>query len=61
MYADYSYYWGKDFIELSVSGHYLDPMTLKPLELRKDFDSDINRQYKGHYIKTGSIMTCRRR
>ena len=21
MYADYSYYWGKDFIELSVSGH----------------------------------------
>ena len=53
MYADYSYYWGKDFIELSVSGHYLDPMTLKPLELRKDFDSDINRQYKGHYIKTG--------
>ena len=61
MYADYSYYWGKDFIELSVSGHYLDPMTLKPLELRKDFDSDINRQYKGHYIKTGSSMTCRRR
>ena len=61
MYADYSYYWGKDFIELSVSGHYLDPMTLKPLELRKDFDSDINRQYKGHYIKTGVDYDCRRR
>ena len=53
IYADYSYYWGKDIIELSVSGHYLDPETLKPLELRKDFESDINRQYKGHYIKTG--------
>jgi hypothetical protein len=53
MYADYSYYWGKDIIELSVSGHYLDPVTSKPLELRKDFVSDINRQYRGHYIKTG--------
>lgn len=53
MYANCSYYWGKDFIELSVSGHYLNPLTLKPLELRNDFDSDINRQYKGHYIETG--------
>jgi hypothetical protein len=53
IYADYSYYWGKDFIELSVSGYYLDPATSKPLELRKDFVSDIDRQYKGHHIKTG--------
>jgi hypothetical protein len=53
MYADYSYNWGKDVIELSVSGLYLDPATIKSLELRKDFVSDIQRQYKGHYIKTG--------
>lgn len=54
VYADYSYSFGKDVIELSVSGHYLDPATSKPLELRKDFVSDIHRQYKGHYIKTGA-------
>lgn len=53
IYADYSYSFGKDVIELSVSGHYLDPVTLKPLELRKDFVSDIHRQYRGHYMKTG--------
>ncbi|MDD2952225.1 MAG: outer membrane beta-barrel family protein [Parabacteroides sp.] len=53
VYADYSSYWGKDFIELSVSGHYLEPLSLKPLELRKDFVSDINRQSIGHYMKTG--------
>lgn len=53
VYADYSCYWGKDVIELSVSGHYLDPVTLKPLELRKDFVSDIQREYTGHYVKTG--------
>lgn len=54
VYADYSYSFVKDVIELSVSGHYLDPATSKPLELRKDFVSDIHRQYKGHYIKTGA-------
>lgn len=53
IYADYSNSWGKDFIELSVSGHYLNPVTLTPLELRKDLASDIDRQYKGHHIKTG--------
>lgn len=53
LYADYSYSFGKDVIDLSVSGHYLDPATSKPLELRKDFVSDINRQYEGHYFKTG--------
>lgn len=52
MYADYSYYWGKDFIDMSFSGHYLDPATSKPLELRKNFVRDIERQYRGHYIKT---------
>lgn len=51
--ADYSYSFGKDYIELSVSGHYIDPITSKPLELRKDFVSDIHRQYKGHYVKMG--------
>ncbi|MDR1201308.1 MAG: TonB-dependent receptor, partial [Tannerellaceae bacterium] len=53
MYAGYSSYWGKDFIELSVSGHYLNPATSEPLELRKDFVSNIDRQYSGHSIKTG--------
>lgn len=53
VYADYSYSFGKDLIEVSVSGHYIDPLTLKPRDLRKDFVSDIHRQYKGHYIKTG--------
>ncbi|WP_455640448.1 TonB-dependent receptor domain-containing protein [Parabacteroides sp.] len=53
IYTDYSFYWGKDLIDMSVSGHYLDPVTSEPLELRKDFVSDIHRQYKGHYIKTG--------
>ena len=53
LYADYSYYEGKDFIELSISGHYLDPVTFKPLELRKDIEGDINRRYRGHYIKMG--------
>lgn len=53
VYADYSSYWGKDFIEMSVSGHYLEPVSLKPLELRKDFVSDIDRQSRGHYIKAG--------
>jgi hypothetical protein len=53
IYADYSYNWGEDIIELSVSGHYLDPATSLPLELRKDFVSDIERQYRGHYLKTG--------
>lgn len=53
IYADYSYSFGKYVIELSVSGYYLDPETSKPLELRKDFISDINRQYRVHYIKTG--------
>lgn len=52
-YADYSYYWGKDIIELIVSGNYLDAVTSKPLELRKDFVSDIGRKYNGHYLKTG--------
>lgn len=53
IYTDYSYNWGGDYIVLDVSGHYLDPITSKPLELRKDFVSDIHRQYKGHYLKTG--------
>lgn len=53
MYADYSYYEGKDVIELSVSGRYIDPVTSKPLDLRKDFVTDITRQYRGHYLKTG--------
>lgn len=53
IYADYSNYWGKDIIELSVSGHYLDPGTMTPLALRKDFTSDIDRQYRGHYLRTG--------
>lgn len=53
IYADYNYYWGKDFIELSVSGHYINPVTLQPLELRKDIEGDIERKYRGHYIKTG--------
>ncbi|MDR1937973.1 MAG: outer membrane beta-barrel family protein [Tannerellaceae bacterium] len=38
---------------MDVSGHYLDPKTSEPLELRKNFVSDIKRQYRGHYIKTG--------
>ena len=53
IYADYSYYWGKDYIELTVSGHYIDPVTLKPLELRKDFVNDIEREYRGHSINAG--------
>lgn len=53
IYADYSYNWGKDYIDMFVSGHYLDPTTSKPLELRKDFVSDIKRQYKSHYMKVG--------
>lgn len=53
MYVDYSNHWGKDFIELSISGHYIDPVTLKPLELRKDLESDISRQNRGHYLKAG--------
>lgn len=53
IYTDYSYNWGGDYIVLDVSGHYLDPITSKPLELRKDFVSDIHRQYRGHYLKTG--------
>jgi hypothetical protein len=53
IYTDYSYNWGEDFIEILVSGHYLDPATSQPLDLRKDFVSDIKRQYRGHYIKTG--------
>lgn len=53
IYADYSYYWGKDYIELTVSGHYIDPITLKPLELRKDFVNDIEREYRGHSINAG--------
>jgi len=51
IYADYSNYWGKDYIDMSVSGHYLDPASSKPLDLRKDFTSDIRRQYKSHYVK----------
>lgn len=51
--ADYSYNWGKDYVVLDASGHYLDPVTSEPLELQKDLVSDINRKYKGHYIKTG--------
>ncbi|MCD7901218.1 MAG: TonB-dependent receptor [Bacteroides sp.] len=53
VYADYSYYHGKDAIELGVSGRYINPVTSKPLPLRKDFINDIKRQYKGHYVKTG--------
>jgi len=53
VYADYSYYWGKDYIEMSISGHYIDPATSKPLDLRKDAVSDITRKYSGHYLKTG--------
>lgn len=53
IYADYSSYWGKDYIDLSVSGRYLDPETLAPLALRKDLESDINRRSRGHYVKTG--------
>lgn len=51
--ADYSYYQGKDDIELVISGRYIDPVTLNPLELRKDIVNNINRQYRGHYLKTG--------
>ena len=53
MYIDYSNYWGEEFAELSVSGRYLDPVTSKPLDLRKDFVDDIEWKYIGHYIKTG--------
>lgn len=53
IYADYNYYWGEDFIELSVSGHYINPVTLQPLELRKDIEGDIERKYSGHYMKMG--------
>lgn len=53
MSIDYTNYWGKDYIELAVSGHYLDPVTSKPLDLRKDFVNNINRQSDGHYLKIG--------
>ncbi|MDR2920617.1 MAG: TonB-dependent receptor [Tannerella sp.] len=53
MYVDYSFYWGKEFAELLVSGYYLDPATSKPLELRKDFVDDLVWQYRGHYAKAG--------
>lgn len=53
VYADYSYSFGKDVIDLSVSGHYLDPVTSQLLDLRKDLVNDISRSYKGHYLKTG--------
>lgn len=48
----YAYYGGKDKIDLSVSGHYLDPATWEPLDLRKDFTSDIERRNSGNYLKT---------
>lgn len=53
IHTDCSYNWGEDYIVLDVSGHYLNPVTSEPLALRKDFVSNIHRQYKGHYIKTG--------
>lgn len=53
IYADYTYNWGKDYIDMSVSGHYLEPTTSKPLEFRKDFTNDIKREYKSHYMKMG--------
>ncbi len=53
LYADYSYGWGENWAELTVSGHYLDPVTSLPIDLRKDFTCDINRKYRGHYLKTG--------
>ena len=53
MYVDYSNVWGENLIVLSVSGHYLDPVTSEPLELRKDFVSNIARQSVGHNLKTG--------
>lgn len=53
LYADYSNHWGKDDIKLSVSGLYLDPVTSKPLEFRRDFINDIKRKSNGHYLKTG--------
>lgn len=53
MYVDYSNYWGKEYVELIVSGTYLDPVTSEPADLRKDFVNDLNRKYIGHYAKTG--------
>lgn len=53
IYANYSYYWGKDYMEMSISGHYIDPTTSKPLELRKDLASDLRRKYRAHYMKIG--------
>lgn len=55
IFADYSHNWGGDVIDLSVSGHYLDPVTSKPRDLRKDFVSDVKRQFGGHYLKAGIV------
>lgn len=53
MYVDYSNYWGKEYIELIVSGTYLDPASSKPTDLRKDFINGLDRKYTGHYAKAG--------
>lgn len=53
MYVDYSNYWGKDIIELIVSGNYVDLPNAEMLDLRKDFVSDFRRKSGGHYVKTG--------
>ena len=53
MYVDYSNYWFKNYVEMPLSGRYLDPETSQPLELRKDVVSDITWKTAGHYVKTG--------
>lgn len=53
VYADYSFYWGEEWIDMRFSGRYLSPATSQPLDLRKDFTDDLERRHRGHYARTG--------
>ena len=53
MYVDYTNVLGANLIDMSTSGHYLDPVTSEPLELRKDIETTIDRQSVAHNLKAG--------
>jgi hypothetical protein len=53
IYMDYTNVLGANLIDMSLSGHYLDPATSEPLNLRKDIETTIHRQSTAHNLKAG--------
>lgn len=53
IYADYSFNWGKDLMEVESSRNYIDPVSFRPTGLMLDMIADRRFKYSSHYLRGG--------